>query len=229
MRREKVKKALVCLAFSILIPTLVTVGYLAFGERRYAWIILSATVLFVASFFLYFEKTESKTGRLLVIASMTALSCVGRVVFAPIPGFKPVTAITVICAIYFGAEAGFMTGAMSALISNLYFGQGPWTPFQMFGWGIIGFFAGLLSERLKKGKAFLLLYALFSGVLYSLIMDVWTVLWADGFFNLSRYAAASLSALPFTAVYVVSNAVFLLIGLKPVGKVLERIKTKYNL
>lgn len=88
---------------------------------------------------------------------------------------------------YFGSEAGFMTGALSAVISNFFFGQGPWTPFQMFSWGILGLIAGIIADPLKRSKIVLTIYAVISGILYSLIMDIWTVLWADGYFNFSRY------------------------------------------
>ena len=60
-------------------------------------------------------------------------------------------------------------------------------------------------------------------------MDIWTVLWADGRFNLTRYLAALVSAAPFTAVYAVSNVIFLMLFARPIGKILERIKTKYAL
>ena len=130
---------------------------------------------------------------------------------------------------YFGSEAGFLTGALSAVISNFYFGQGPWTPFQMFSWGILGFIAGLLAAPLKKSRIALTLYAVLSGVLYSFLMDIWTVLWADGAFNISRYLAAILSAAPFTAIYAVSNTVFLWLFARPIGKILDRLKTKYAL
>ena len=75
----------------------------------------------------------------------------------------------------------------------------------------------------------LTLYAVLSGVLYSFLMDIWTVLWADGTFNISRYLAAILSAVPFTAIYAVSNTVFLLLFARPIGKILDRLKTKYAL
>ena len=134
-----------------------------------------------------------------------------------------------ITGIAFGPEAGFLTGALSAVISNFYFGQGPWTPFQMFSWGILGFIAGLLAAPLKKSRIALTLYAVLSGVLYSFLMDIWTVLWADGAFNFSRYLAAILSAAPFTAIYAVSNTVFLWLFARPIGKILDRLKTKYAL
>ena len=166
---------------------------------------------------------------MVLLACMPSLSVLGRILFAMIPAFKPVTAMVVITAMYFGSEAGFLTGALSAVISNFYFGQGPWTPFQMFSWGILGFIAGLLAAPLKKSRIALTLYAVLSGVLYSFLMDIWTVLWADGAFNISRYLAAVLSAAPFTAIYAVSNTVFLLLFARPIGKILDRLKTKYAL
>lgn len=212
-----------------LIPAVVIGGALLFDEKRYAWVSLCVAFLSCISFFLVFEKRETSVKRLVLIAAMTALSVIGRIVFTPLPGFKPVTAIVVIAAMYFGPQSGFMTGALSAVISNFYFGQGPWTPFQMFSWGIIGLIAGLLAEFLKKSKVILCVYAVVSGVMYSMLMDVWTVLWADGYFNISRYFAAIVSAAQFTMIYAVSNVVFLLLFSKPIGKTLDRIKEKYAL
>ena len=166
---------------------------------------------------------------MMIIAVMVSLAVVGRIIFTPLPGFKPVTAIVVITAMYFGGEAGFLTGALSAVISDFYFGQGPWTPFQMFVWGLIGFIAGVISNPLKRSRILLAVYGIVSGVLFSLLMDVWTVLWWDGSFTLTRYLAAMVSAARFTVVYAVSNVIFLLLLQKPIGKKLERIKDKYGM
>ena len=122
-----------------------------------------------------------------------------------------------------------MTGAMTAVISNFTFGQGPWTPFQMFVWGLVGLLAGLLAEPLKRNRVALLAYGAVSGAVFSLLMDVWTVLWWDGTFHLARYAAVTISALGFTLTYAVSNVVFLLLLSKPIGRILERIKLKYDM
>lgn len=208
------------------IPLVTIVGTVIFGNRIYAWLTLAVAVLSCVPFFIGFEKKEEDPRRLIIISVMISLSVVGRFIFAPIPGFKPVTAMTVITAMYFGKDAGFMSGALTAVISNFYFGQGPWTPFQTFGWGIIGFFAGLAAERLKKSKVLLSLYGAASGIVYSLLMDVWTVLWADGGFDIKKYAAIALSSLPTTVLYAVSNVIFLLILSDPVGKILKRIKIK---
>lgn len=219
-------------AFFVVLPITAAVvigGAYIFEDKRYAWISLCVALLSCVPVILNFEKGRENTKELIIIAVMVALSSVGRMIFAPIPGFKPVTAMVVITAMYFGSEAGFMTGALSALISNIYFGQGPWTPFQMLSWGIIGAIAGIAAKSLKKSRVALCVFAVISGVLYSMLMDVWTVLWADGYFNIARYAAAVVSATQFTVVYAVSNVVFLLLLIKSIGKILERIKTKYGL
>lgn len=135
-----------------------------------------------------FEKSESSGKLLIIIAVMIAMSSVGRFIFAAVPHFKPVTAIVVITAIYFGPRAGFVTGALTAVISNFYFGQGPWTPFQMFSWGVIGLIAGLIAPLIRERKPLPMILLSAYGVLYSLLMDTWTTLWWDGTFNLKIFS-----------------------------------------
>ncbi len=223
------KKRLSYAILILVIPAIILAGTLVFKEKQYAWISLGVTILACIPFFLHFEKKRDNSKSLILIAAMVALSVVGRILFTPLPGFKPVTALVIITAMYFGSEAGFMTGALSAVISNFSFGQGPWTPFQMFSWGIIGLIAGIIADPLKRNKIILVIYAVLSGVMYSMFMDVWTVLWVDGTFNFSRYFAAILSSSRFIVIYAVSNVIFLLFFAKPIGKILERVKIKYAL
>jgi len=223
------RKVIGYLIMLILIPAVIAAGVFLFNDRKYN--IISIILAFSACipFFLAFENRTPSTREMVIIAVMVALSSAGRFLFAMIPGFKPVTAIVVITALYFGPEAGFLTGALSAVVSNLYFGQGPWTPFQMFVWGFLGLLAGLLSKPLLKSRILLALYGVFAGAAFSLMMDVWTVLAMDGLFNSSRYLAAVASSFPFMAVYAVSNVIFLLALAKPIGQKLKHIKIKYGL
>lgn len=188
-----------------------------------------AAFLCCVPFFAAFESRAPMAREVVLVAVMTAFSAAGRIIFAAIPFFKPVTAIVIISAMYFGQQAGFMIGAMSALISNIYFGQGAWTVFQMLCWGMIGFAAGLLNKRGLLEKPFALcVCGVLSGALYSVVMDIWTVISADGGFNSARWLAALISALPITVCYCVSNAVFLMILRKPLGSKLRRLKTKFG-
>lgn len=199
-------------------------GTLVFDEKKHLFVSLFIAILTIILFVIGFEKKEIGTRRTVIVSIMTALSVAGRF----IPFFKPVTALTVITAIYLGGEAGFAVGAFSALISNFYFGQGPWTPFQMLAWGLIGLAAGALAKPLKKSKLFLLIFGVLSGIAFSLIMDVWTVLWYNDGFDTALYLSAIITALPHTALYTVSNFLFLLCLSKPVGDKLQRIKIKYG-
>ncbi len=222
------KKILSYIMIFALVPLLIFTGVSLLADRQYMVVSIAIAVLSCISFFVSFEKREKNTQRIVILAVMVALSVVGRFAFSYVPFFKPVTAIVMICGIYMGAEAGFLCGALSAFISNFIFMQGPWTPFQMFIWGAIGFMASLTSPLLKKNKIALSIGGALAGVVYSMFMDIWTVLWWDSTFSLSRYAAAITTALPITAIYAVSNVIFLLLLTQPIGKKLERIKKKYG-
>lgn len=222
------RKALIYIVPLLLIPAAVITGAVI-GDRSYAAVSAIVALLSCVPFFLGFESKKHSSRRLVILAVMTALSVAGRFIFAPVPFFKPVTAIVIISAVYFGGEFGFLTGALSAVLSNFYFGQGPWTPFQMLAWGLIGFIAGLLADPLKRSKLALIIYAVISGFLYSAVMDVWTTMWADGGFNLNRFLALTATSLPITAVYIVSNIIFLLVLMKVIGVKIERLITKYEI
>lgn len=206
------------------IPLLVILGALVFRGRQYLLISLGVAAMALLCFVAGFERKKTGARRLVLVAVMTALSIAGRF----IPLFKPVTALTILTALYLGGESGFLVGALSALLSNFSFGQGPWTAFQMLAWGMIGLVAGYLAGPLKKHRWLLLLYGLVSGVVYSLLMDVWTVLWVDGGFQGGMYRSVILAALPHTALYALSNVVFLWLLAKPIGEKLERIRIKYG-
>ena len=228
-KARKIKNPVTFFLFIVAIPAVIVCGVVFFREKHYAFSSAAVAILSCIPLFYTFERKESKAGELIVLAVLVAISALGRFLFAWLPSFKPVAAIVVIVGICLGKEAGFVVGALSAVVSNFFFGQGPWTPFQMFAWGFIGFLAGLLSGVLKKNRIFAALFGAVAGVLYSVLMDVWTVVWADGTFNLSRYFLALSTSLPVMIQYVVSNVIFLLLLSKPLGDVLERIRKKYGL
>ena len=232
-RRNKINKKKLffsSLILIIVIPALAIVGRKLFNDRRYNLISIIIAFLSCIPFFVRFESKKPKTREIMVIVVMVSITVTSRIIFAPIPGFKPVTALTAITGMAFGPEAGFLTGSIAALVSNMFFGQGPWTPFQMIAWGILGFIAGVLAKlNLIKNKVVLVIYSIFSGILYSFIMDIWNVLSIDGLFSLEKYKIAILAAIPFTIVYIISNIFFLALLSKPIGKKLERIKIKHGL
>lgn len=225
IKNPKLRRALRVIIPFVAVPSAAVIGVTLLNGKKYLLVSFLIAVLSVVLFIAGFEKKRIGARRLVIVAVMTAISVAGRF----IPLFKPITAVTVITAVYLGGEAGFLVGALSALLSNFYFGQGPWTAFQMLAWGLIGLFAGYLSKPLKKNRALLILYGALSGVAYSFIMDVWTVLWYNGSFNSSLYLSALITAIPYTVIYTVSNIIFLCIIAKPFGEKLERVKIKYGI
>ncbi|MBQ6171926.1 MAG: ECF transporter S component [Clostridia bacterium] len=224
IKNASVRNALKIIIPFALIPAIIIMGVYVFKENSYMFISVGVIILSLILFISGFEKKKTGTRRLIIVAVMTALSVVGRF----IPVFKPVTALTVITAVYIGGEAGFLVGTMSALISNFWFGQGPWTPFQMFAWGMIGLVGGLLSKYLKKSKVALITYGVAAGIVYSFIMDFWALIWNNEIISIEAYLASLLTAIPYTVIYAISNMLFFALLAKPFGEKLERVKLKYG-
>ncbi|MBQ3546375.1 MAG: ECF transporter S component [Lachnospiraceae bacterium] len=224
IRNSRLRNFLKILIPFVLIPILVFTGVIVFAEKRYLLVSFGVAILAIILFIAGFEKKMTGSRRMVIVSVMTAFCIVGRF----IPFFKPITAITVITAIYLGGESGFLVGALAAVLSNFYFGQGPWTPFQMLAWGLIGLFAGYLSKWLKKSRGLLIAYGIMSGVVYSMVMDVWSVVWYNSSFEWGIYKASMITAIPHTVLYAVSNFIFLWFLAKPIGEKLERIRIKYG-
>lgn len=212
------------------IPASIIIGVVCFKDRNYYLISMVIAISVCASYMLSFEERNHTTRRVVLLAILVALCFVGRFLFIAVPGFKPVTAIVVLTGLYFGSEAGIVTGAMAALVSNLLFGQGPWTPFQMLAWGSIGGVAGIpLLSPLLKTRIGLVIMGIVSGIWYSLVMDIWSTLALDGTFVMARFLAKVTTSLPFMGIYAVSNVLFLLLMQKPMGEKLARVKRIYRL
>ena len=201
-------------------------------ERYYILISLVIIAGSLGVVFARLDRRRTSVRRLTLISVMTALSIVSRFIFAALPAFKPMSAIVILTGVYLGPEAGFLCGALSAFLSNFYFGQGPWTPFQMTALGLIGLSAALLFSRKSVGRIrlfFLCLYGLISGIFYSCFLDTWTMLWTYGTINGEGYLAALAAAIPYTILYSVSNVLFILLLDPPFGRRLGRIITKYRI
>lgn len=225
-----IKSIISAIIIVILIPTIVILGIYVFDDRQFILITIIIAVLGCIPFFLAFENAQTKTRELVIIAVLTALTVVGRLIFAPVQGFKPVTAMVIITALCLGSSAGFLVGSLSALTSSIYFMFGSWVPFQMFTWGFLGFFIGLFHKNKHMHKLpFLIFFSILGGVIFSLVMDIWTVLSIGEGFEFNKYFTAVFASLPFMGIYVGSNIAFCIVLFKPISKKLERIKQKYML
>jgi len=226
------RKIITTLIYLVVVPLIIVLSYFLYNLKQYHILSLILAVLALGLLFLNFEKKDLKLEKLVLIAAFVAIATVSRILFNVItilPGFNPVSAIIILIAIVFGGEVGFMVGALTAFISNNYLSHGPWTVFQMFSWGIIGYLSGLFSKILKKNKIILIIFGIFSGILFSVIMDIYTVLSIDNAFNFKRFLFVQSISLPFTITYIVANVIFLILFGDLFIKRLERIIKKYNL
>ena len=189
-----------------------------FGPRKYYFISLVIIIYSLLPFFMVFEGRKPQVRELVVLATMVALATAGRAAFFMIPSFKPIIAIVIISAIAFGGEAGFLVGAMTMVVSNFLFGQGPWTP--------ILYRIGLLpTKRLSLCiYGFLVTVFIYGGIMNpaALFMSVYDFTWEG-------LLAIYISGIPVDLVHASSTFIFLWIGAKPLLEKLQRIKIKYDL
>lgn len=216
----------------ILIPVTIWIGITLFDDRKYFVISLAIAVYCMLPFFLIFEGRKPQARELLTIAVLVAIAVAGRAAFFMVPSFKPVLAVTIISAVCFGAESGFLVGALSMLSSNMLFGQGPWTPWQMFAAGIIGFLAGILFQKgwLKARKISLCIYGFLATVfIYGGIMNPASLVMTSYAITKRNLLAIYMSGLPVDLVHASATVIFLWVASKPMIEKLERIKVKYGM
>ncbi len=216
----------------IIIPLTVYYGLNFFGERKYYFIsLLIALESLVLSIF-KFENRKTKSGEIVVMAFMCAIAVISRVVFYMVPGVKPIIAIIIIGGLSLGKENGFMIGVFSALVSNMIFGQGFWTPYQMFAYGISGYIFGVLSEKniIIKNRVLLSLSGAFvSFFVCGVLLDISSALTWQPNINVHQFIPYIVMGIPFNLILSISTFVFLYILSNPMLKKLERIKEKFDI
>jgi energy-coupling factor transport system substrate-specific component len=182
---------------------------------------LGAAALVVAGV-AWFESGTDSTRELAVIATLAAAAAAGRVLFAAVPGVQPVTVIAIVAGASLGARAGVATGALAAFVSNLFLGQGIWTPQQMLGWGACGAAGALLAPFLRNRWALAAVAAVL-GFAFSVSMDVW--LW----YGFSPHTFAALAAVVGRGLWFdVSHAVGNVMIALAAGPELRRMLDRYG-
>ena len=232
--KRKLSKRTVAAAVSILllIPLTIFIGVYYLGGRKYYFIALLILVETMLPFFLIFEGRKPQARELTVIAVLCAIGVVGRAAFFMLPAFKPVLALVIIAGVAFGGETGFLVGAMTMVASNVLFGQGPWTPWQMFSAGIIGFLAGVLFRKglLRRSKVSLCIYgAIASIVIYGGIMNPAAALIYTETLNWKLLLTYYVSGIPVDLIHAIATVLFLWLAAEPMLEKLDRIKVKYGL
>lgn len=216
----------------IAIPLTIYAGIRIFGDRRYYLISLLIIFEIMLPFFVLFEGKRPQAGELVIISVLCAIAVGGRLAFLMIPQFKPILAIIIVAGVCFGGETGFLVGAVSGFVSNFYFGQGPWTPWQMFAMGIVGFLAGILSNNgvLKKSRLSLSLFGGFATIVfYGGIMNPASIIMMQQQMTKELLISTYLLGLPLDLVHGFSTACFLWIGGPAMIEKIDRIKSKYGI
>ncbi len=215
----------------IIMPATAFAGIYLLDDKKYYFISLLLITEAMIPFLFSFEKRKVSTREIVVISVLCAIGVAGRIAFFMLPQFKPLAAIVIITGICFGAETGFLTGAVSAFVSNFYFSQGPWTPWQMFALAAVGFFAGLFFHRsaISRTRGSLCVFGILVIMLvYGPISDlsslshVSTPTWAYIFSTWTL-------GMPFNLLHGASTAFFLYTCAPIMIEKLERIKQKYGI
>jgi len=232
-KRRLTKRTLLATALIlILIPVTLFIGVYYFGDRKYYFVSLLILIETMLPFFMVFEGRKPQARELVLIAVICAIGVAGRAAFFMLPEFKPVVAIVIIAGVAFGGETGFLVGAITMLVSNMMFSQGPWTPWQMFAMGIIGFTAGVLFRKglLRRSKGALCIFGAFASiVIFGGIMNPASALMWTQDINWKIIMTYFITGFPVDCVRAAATVFFLWFAAEPMLEKLDRIKVKYGL
>ncbi len=188
---------------------------------------LAVLALVLGAGFGWYEQTRPAPKLLALVATLAALAALGRIAFAPLPNVKPTTDIVFIAGYVLGGAPGFAVGATAALTSNLVFGQGPWTPWQMAAWGLVGILGAgwALATRGRPARLATAVVLALCGLLFGVIMNISSLLASDVTPTTGQLLAVQAQALPFDLAHAAGNVVFFL----AFGPVLVRMLERYRL
>lgn len=185
-------------------------------------------ILFLSYF--YFEKSMLGTKEIAVIATLSAFTAISRIAFAPIPNVKPVTFLVALSGFVFGPYEGFLIGSTSAFLSNIFFGQGPWTPWQMFSWGLVGIISGIWGRKGKRVRALKFSIICFIyGFMFDWIMNFWYVLGFVKPITIQSVIMAYMSGLTFDILHGGGSFIFSIIFYDSFIDVLLRYKRRLDI
>jgi len=212
----------------IILSLLVVILMAIFSSKNYLLFSFGFLVLTLGVYFWKFEKSQHNSREIVFIAIICALAVVGRIIFAALPAVKPELFILIMGAMVSGPETGFLMGTIIALTSNMYFGQGAWTPWQMFALGIIGLISGLMANK-EVPVWSLVIWGFLSGFLMGWIMDIYYII---GFVNpitIKSIVTSIAASFYFDFVHALFTAILLLLVGKRWIKIFDNYKQKYAL
>ena len=227
-RRTAVAAASVLIA----VPLTIFIGMFYLGDKKYYFISLLIILETLIPFLVSFESRKPDSRELIIISVICAIAVAGRAAFYMIPQFKPVIAVVIITGVCFGGETGFLVGVVTGFVSNFFFGQGPWTPWQMFAFGMVGFIAGILFSKgfLRRTKLSICIFGgLATVIIFGGIMNTSNALLYFDSPTAETFISSYVMGFPFDVIHGVSTVFFLWFIAEPMIDKIERIKTKYGI
>lgn len=213
----------------LLVPvTLMVCGF--FEVQVTALLTMLVTVACLGLFFVGYDASVPTLRQIMPTVVLASVAAAGRVLFAAVPDVKPVSAIAIVAGATLGRRQGFMTGALAALASNVYFGQGAWTPLQMYAWGMVGYLAGVLGDAGAFRRPWAVyVWGFVSALLYGAILNSWHVLGFVRPLTWQTALAAYAAGLPLDIVHGTATVGFLVLIWAGWRRALERVVRKYDL
>lgn len=231
--RKLSKRTIISSLFSLIaIPVTMFIGIYYLGDRKYYFISLLIILELMLPFFMMFEGKKPQARELVIISALCAMAVAGRIFLFMLPQFKPTLALIIISGVCFGGETGFLIGAVTAFVSNFFFGQGPWTTWQMLGLGMVGFVSGILFRKgfIRKTRLSLAVFGFLATlIIHGGIVNPSSVFMSQSTPTFEAIFTSYALGFPFDLVHAASSAFFLWFISEPIIEKLERIKTKYGL
>lgn len=214
------------------VPLTIYFGIKYLGDRQYYLVSLAVAAEIFLPFFAMFEARKPKAREIVTIAVLSAICVAGRSIFFAVPQFKPMAALVIITGACLGFESGMLVGAVSAFVSNLFFGQGPWTVWQMAAFSLIGLVSGLVFRtfRVKKSRLIMCIFGFFATfIIYGGIMNPASVLVMNPNPSVGLLLSSFVAGFSFDLIHSLSTVVFLFFTAQVFVAKIERVKIKYGL
>ena len=229
---NKTRTAIEILVIVLLVPAALFLS-LKLGDRLYYLSSVIVMLLMMVPFFMRFEHRAPSARELVTLAVMAAICAAGRIAFVMVPYFSAMTGLIMITGLAMGPEFGFLVGSLAAFASNFIYGQGPWTPWQMFAYGLAGCLAGLLAKKGIMAAEKRIPTAIIGGLIVFCIvgplLDTAAVFLSMTELNGASVLTVYAAGVPVNAIHAACTVVTILLLVKPIEEKLARIKTKYGL
>ncbi len=192
--------------------------------------VLVILAIAIAAGFAWFERSRPPARIVAAVAALAALGVAGRVALAPVPNLVATTDVALLAGYALGGGPGFAVGAIAGLVSNFWLGQGPWTPWQMAGWGMVGIGGAVLARvsGRRVGRLQLALWAALAGLAYGALLDLSVMVSYGGEQSIDRYLALSARGIPFNVIHAVGNFTLMIAAGPALVRMLDRYRERFD-